>query len=407
MGRSGFGNQQTGFGVFDLNAVSIGISPQSVAARGLPAKLVLLAIVDIDERLSQTVPGAVVRVVQSAGAGCVEHLRFNSPEQARGLPGLAGSSPSLLADSVRLALAAGCTYVDVVALSFEDDGRIAFSAPNMVGQLRSVLAGLPGAVLVAPDLRLGPARSAAALVQDIYAVLPESFQILLLDAPLDAPATVLAEACRGLDVGVVRWTESPEAETQSFRSGATWVGARLCRPGSLGRSLTGLHAAPLPGRQMLRSREETLLIRERNTGRTPESASTIDLSVGTRGIQVLTEPSLRGTSDGWSLPALYAVKTVHQALIEQASSFVFRNVNMQNAVAFGAGVSACLEPYVRAGLLSGIDSGMPSVEPAMIRDQSAPGLGVTVSAVLRPWTRRIHVQVGVAVGEAPRIRELA
>jgi hypothetical protein len=407
VGRSGFGNQQAGFGVFDLNAVSIGISPQSVAARGLPAKLVLLAIVDIDERLSQAVPGAVVRVVQSTGAGCVEHLRFSSPEQARGLPGLAGSSPSLLADSVRLALAAGCTYVDVVALSFEDDGRIAFSAPDMVGQLRSVLAGLPGAVLVAPDLRLGPAQSAAALVQDIYAVLPESFQILLLDAPLDAPATVLAEACRGLDVGVVRWMESPAAETQSFRSGATWVGARLCRPGAIGRSLTGVHAVPLPGRQMLRSREETLLIRERAAVRTSESASTIDLSVGTQGIQVLTEPSLRGTSDGWSLPALYAVKTVHRTLIEQASSFVFRNVNMQNAVAFGAGVSACLEPYVRTGLLSGIDGGMPSVEPAMIRDQSAPGLGVTVSAVLRPWTRRIHVQVGVAVGEAPRLRELA
>lgn len=407
MGRSGFGNQQASLGVFDLNAVTIGISPQSVAARGLPARLVLFGIVSSTELLSKAVPGAVVRVVHSTGSGRVEHLRFDSPDQARRLPGLSGQSPSLLADSVRLALAAGCGYVDVVALSFEDQGRIGFRAPGMAAQMRSILAGLPGAVIVAPDLRLSPAQVAVEFVQDVYAGLADSFQILLVDAPFDVPARVFAEACRGLDVGVVRWLDTPQSESQSFRSGAALIGARLCRPGSIGRSLTGTRALPLQGRQMLRSREDDLLVRERTVERRPDNASTIDLSVVPTGIQVLTEPSLRGVADGWSIPALYAVKTIHRTLIEQASTFVFRNVNMQNAVAFGAGVSACLEPYVRAGLLTGADGGMPSVEPAMIRDPSAPGLGVTVSAVLRPWTRRIHVQVGVSVGESPRLRELA
>lgn len=382
------------------------VSPSVAAISGQPTGLVLVAMVEPGRPLGTVLPERVLRVVQSGEAGRVEHLRLSAAEQARALPGLSGSHPSLLRDSVRLALAAGLPFVDVLALALPNAGRASLALPAVAEQVRSALQHLPGAVIVAPDLRLCEAAIVARFAHANALALPDAFQVLVLDAPFDHDVAAFARACEGVDAAVCRWSPGPWAASQSFRSSATWVGAMLARPGGLGRSLTGLTLPGLPGRAMPASRAEVLLRRVRSDGALPQIPGVVDVHSTGTGLAIMTEPSTRSVDNAWPLPALYAVKAVHRAILQQASAFVFRNVNAQNAVSLGTAVSTSLTRFVKLGLLSGPTDRVPEVEAAMIRDPGAPGLAVTVSAVLRPWMQKVRVQVGVTLGDRPSLVEL-
>jgi len=363
---------------------------------------------------SERLPSCVVRDMRNRTADVsLEHLRLTPAHAVGLLPSLSSpGGPSMIADAVHTALRAGAPWVDVLLLRAVHAARHDFTQSAIREQLLAYLPELWGAVLCFPDLRAAPAAATLDLVRMLRPHWGDLFLVACLDAPTDGGADPVVRAATGADAAVCAWTGDPDAlELHSWRSPAAVVAGLLSADlASPGRSLARRPVRLPPPRQGVtdRSRMLTPHVRVPAPEEMPEDPVVHVEIDGIENVAIVrSEPSLRRPLGAWPLPAVYTAKHVRRVLREAADRFVFRPVTEQEAIALSGAMSLALRPFIEKGLLVGANGkGAPSIEPAVVRDPSFPGLAVTVTAYLRPWMHRVALQVRVRASDRPTVVEV-
>ncbi len=392
------------------------LSPPS---SGRAARLVLLGVTpSAAPWLGQRLPRAVVRRTRFRTRGAaVEHLRLGRGSDLSALPGLCNphGRPSLLRDSVALAMAAGAPEVDVLMVR-GDDWRAAWDVDELDALAGPFLDDLPGALVCVPDAAgLGEGMPTEAegvqealrrlrkVAAGLRAGLVERLQVGLFDLP---PGAEDADGLHDADLVLCAWRGSRRAlAVQGWRSGAAAIGGALVgQPLALG--VAGLRLSLGPGRGIRYLPPVT------EGARSPvhrpgselgdEQVAFLDLDNAATSARVRSEPTLRAPVGAWSLPTLRTVKAIHLAVMETARRYVFRRVVETEAFSLALAMQAALEPFVALGLLVGPDGAPgPVVDGDVVRDPTAPGLSATVVGQLRPWCRTIRVSVQVQASGEP------
>lgn len=202
--------------------VSVGVADR-LPAPSAAVPLVFLALQDASRPSpGERAPRARVRAPRPGRDGIwLEQLRFDSRADLSPLPGLEGPHPSGLRDAVRLALAAGASFCDVLLVGCPDVRPWELYRPELADAVAPALDGLHGAAVALPDLGgpavLGPAdplspderawiahRNLRALAPGLRA----RHQLGLVDSLGDDLAA--AEAAGNADISLVAWEGSAE-----------------------------------------------------------------------------------------------------------------------------------------------------------------------------------------------------
>lgn len=399
------------------------VRAEPVAEAAVP--LVLVSVVGPDAPpYAEIFPHNKVRDTRNGGAdGCVEHLRFLGREDLRGLPDLSGRSPSCLRDAVRLAAAAGAPYVDVLLARSRHTRPGELGTDEVMGLLGPSLDGMPGAMVVFIDAAGAPATGPTdpldpeARQQLLYRTvathapgLVERYQIGLLDLAGE-PAAFLGRL-PSADVGLVQWTGAPErVAAHGWRSGAAAVGGLLCQPDRIMTRGPEDSAISLGAGRAVREDRRRLLGGDGPLPTLPApDRPLLHLAVhDTRDeARVVGEDTLRHPVGAWPLPSLRTLKILHLRVVRAAEAFVFRPVQPLHAFALALAIDEVLRPLAEVGVLVGPDGkGLPQVTGDLMTEPAAPGLGVTISAQVRPWCRAVQIRVGVRSGEGADVEVAA
>lgn len=407
--------------------VQVGVERAVAQAPG-PAPLVLAGIVPMDapwhgELWPQARLGST-RLARQDEA--VEHLVFRGREELSALPGLARQWPSRLRDAVSLALLGAVPAVHLVLVRAPAlRAPWLLHHPDFVDLADTFLAHTGATSLVFPDAggplpgfahgEQAPGTRVALLrrvLQSWRTRLAERQQLLFLDLPEEAGAAAAPELARlaGADAVLCHWSGPPaRLAAQSWRSAAAAVAGHY---GALDVTESAEGAVlPLgPGRHGGRSRDLALGFAQ--PAQPSEAVCRLCLGLALepdgRRASIVGEPALRRPLGSWSVPALRTVKAVHHVILRTAEAFVFERLAEDRAFAFGLAITDALEPFIRAGLLTGASAHEgPLVEPELVRDPAAPGLAVTVDGRLRPWLHRVRVRVRLRDGGSPLLETAA
>ncbi len=399
-----------------------------------PVGVALLGIASPDHPwLSQLYPGSVVRATRMATRdAAIEHLRFVPAQRLDGLPGIDSPHPSLIRDSVRLALDAGAPFVDVVLV--RAGGALPWQLDNehVLGILNPYLPELQEAQVALPDLG-GPAvASPGALVDEeqrysgfvralrgLRQALRENYQIAYVDLPEGFQDRIeeIVMAVDSADIALCRWTGTERAmRAHGWRSAASALAALQVRPGSdLTGGVAGLSMNLGGGRRVRKTRHPILF--PQRPAPPPRELDDYCVTValdpssgdpeGRHQATVLNEPTLRAPTGAWTLPALRTVKAIHHRVVFAAEQFVFRPVDQVQAFSLVTAIDIVLRPFIEGGALVGPGGeGGPLLAGNTIRDRDAPGLVAEIAAQLRPWCQDVRVRVAVDPGKQSQVEVL-
>lgn len=354
-------------------------------------------------------------------------LELHSREACRVLPGLDGVDPSLARDATQLAFFAGAPRVHVALIWAPGVPPAGLGDPSVLESCRPLLAELPGATLLFPDLSLDLdlpadahalgeradrlARRLRALVGPCAADWTRQYQIALLDLPptLQPAVSGPLSALLGADAALCAWSGAEEQiAAHGWRSaGAFAAGLMAARAEQLGSSCVGWRATMPPGRYVPRSRASQLQLHPQARPASPPDLPLLTVRLSGQGddgatATIHSEPTLRRPLGAWPLPALREVKDIHRRLIEAATRFVFEAVDEEVAMALAVSLRRSVRAQVEAGLLVGPSGvGAPEIRGGTLTDPAAPGLVAVIHAQLRPWAQRVSVRVSVRQDAQP------
>ncbi|MBK9369901.1 MAG: hypothetical protein IPN01_26995 [Deltaproteobacteria bacterium] len=349
----------------------------------------------------------------------VAHLQLRAADRAGLLPGLDGASPSLLRDTVEVALRAGAPAVEVVLIWPSKEAPL--WSEVALGSAASLLEQLPGALLLVPDLLGGATRRDApgldanldVLLSTLGPLWARHYQVLALDLPTRWPvarADALLRRLAGADVAVCAWEGEPLAlERQGWRSAAAVVaGVIASRESGRGLSVQGVNAALPPPRYTAEDRVALLSPATATPPRLPPELPLVRVLAqpspdGWRA-RVLSEPTLRRPHGAWPLPALIEAKEIHRLVMATASRFVFESVDDEQAIALSLGLRRALRAQIQEGLLVGPSGvGPPEVRAFALPNPAEPGLSAVVSAQLRPWAAQVSLRLAMRPNSPPTL----
>jgi len=395
----------------------------------VPPAICMMGIIDPREaRFTDVFPRAVLLTSRDLDPDhFVEHIRIQTLEATAYLPGLDSRRPSLLRDSVRLALTAGAPYVDVILARFPDLMPWDLDDPRTVGTFDVFAQHMVGANVVFPDL-LGPVPSSPLASVDHEAIAKraartiklhgprwtERFQVAFVDSPYfetRRQQVDFLKSISGFDCSVARWNCNPiQAPVHSWRSAASVIGGGVAAMhADIYRGVEGLRFNLAEGRRSTVGRREDLRVGEWERKTLGDDEYFIDLTPTEDGKAAVpgADCTMRAPVGSWSIPALRTTKVIHWRVWQTASQFVFENVNEQRAFALGTAVMGTLQPYSQAGLLVGPNGEeTPEVRAGAVRDISAPGLRVEITGTLQPWTQSVKMRVNLQPGREPAVEEI-
>ncbi len=381
--------------------------------------------------LSEVFPSSVVRTTRyGTRDAALEHLRFVPAQRFDALPGLEGPHPSLVRDSVQLALDAGASHVDLVMARAGDLPPWSLHTEAVASILVPYLSELQEAQIAFPDIA-GPGalrpgvddspdrrlERVLGTIKQFKAGLREHYQIAYVDLPdgADQRLDEIHQRVGSADVAFCRWTGGERAlRAHGWRcAGAALAGLQGRTSADLTGGVAGLHFQVGAGRRVRRTRHPELL--QLPTPRLRDSMGdeivelALDPSAGDpdsrrRFAMVRSEPTLRHPTGSWSLPALRTVKAIHHRIVFAAEQFVFRPVDQVQAFSLVTALDMVLRPFIEGGALVGPSGeGGPLLAGDTVRDRDAPGLVAEISAQLRPWCQDVRVRVAVDPGQQPAV----
>lgn len=347
-------------------------------------------------------------------------FRLRGVDRAGILPGLDMSPPSLVRDTVEVALRAGSGAVELLLL-WPGRGLTPWS-PSSLAAILPFLEQLPGALLLIPDL-LGAAGGvdtfeaqlrAHAVITTLRPIFSQQFQTALLDLPTpwgSADCDVLLRPLLGADAVVCAWEGSARGLARhGWRSAAAVLaGALAARGAGRGMSVRGLATALPEGRYAPDDRGERLGQRPPVSPRLDEELPIVRVlpqqgADGAWSGRVLSEPTLRRPIGGWPVPALLEIKEVHRLVMAAASRFVFETVDEEQSMALGVALRRALRRHIDEGMLVGADgTGAPEVRAYTRPNPAEPGLSVSISAMLRPWALQLNLRLAVRANHPPAL----
>lgn len=407
--------------------ISIGVVPTDTRS-DLPVGAAILGVLPPDHPwLPQVYPSAVVRATRyQSREESVAHMRFVPAQRLDGLPGLDGTSPSLLRDSVRLALSAGAPFVDIVVVragelqpwDVDSDVALGVLAPYLSELMETQVCvpdavRPPGAPDSDPDTQI---ERLLRVLRGLREAVRDNYQILYLDYPSGAEDLLgsVVNRAGSADVALCRWTGAARPMgAHGWRSAAAaMAGFQARADADLTGGSAGLAVRLSEGRRVRVTRHAELLPGLQRSAPRPMD-QLVDLALhpaaGNPGspdtyAMVRDEPALRHPVGQWSLPALRTVKAIHHRIMFAAEQFVFRPVDSVNAFSLVTALDIVLRPFVEGGALVGPSGeGGPVLTGDTIRNRDAPGLVAEISAQLRPWCQDVKVRVAVDPGQQPSI----
>ena len=388
-------------------SVQIGSTPRNTAKDALP-RMVLLGVGSFgDPWLVDTFPDTRVNDSRYAPHRLgVEHHRFVPGQPTASVQGLDGRHPSLLRDSLNLALTT-CASVDLLIAHVEDARPWDLSNPKVVELLHQALAELPGLVVCMPDLSapsLTPAQDGLhydGLIRAVASygpVFAEHFQLGVVDLPIGPPhcmADVLHEI-RHHDIAAVSWTGTESLIRQhGWRSGAALVAGRIADLDEPMTSIVG--PVPLSGGRAVRQSRRPWLGENEPIQTLPDfiQGSALELELSPGRAQIRSEGTLRSPIGMWDIPLVRTAKIIHYRIAMTANIFVFQQADEATALLLQAALLLALEDFVRRGVVGGIGTSDPEVHCVPNRDPAQPALIATVQAFLKPWVRELRLNLTV------------
>lgn len=402
-------------------SVRIGIARQGAVQQERPTLVVLGIAAPDAPALTELYPAFKVQKRRSQGGTVgLDQIRLPRGADLSKLPGLRPGAPSMIRDAVELAMISGAKHVDV-ALAFAPDlmpwnvgSRVVFPL------LRQVLEESPGSLVLMPDVA-GPAQvglrppdpkvQLGGLVQTVRifaSTLSTHYQVALLDLPV-VPADMLYSALPNAvrsDVALCAWTGRGDAlRRHGWRSAAAVVaGGILAASKQPTASLVGRSFELPGGRPPADDRIRMLGVPPAERG-LPEyvADALLEVALDDAGTSctIKSENTARTPVGSWTVPMLRTAKLVHERIALTADLMTFRSATPDQAFLLQAGLQTALEGYFRMGVLTGQDPTEPpevSAEPDPRPDR--PSLIANVTAFLRPWVRRVNINVAVRPGGA-------
>lgn len=348
------------------------------------------------------------------GGPHVVHLRLPPSADRARVPGLDARVPSRLRDALVLAHAGGLEHVDVIVARARGLTPWDLSAPAAVELLEPTLEAIPGVSVCMPDAMGPPQRgrmippAAVRLGTVVMATrrwaptLAAQYQTLFVDLPsVDEGLLYRAmEDMNGVDAALVSWQGNERALARhGFRPGSSLVAAMAASSPRPSDSLVGRRVS-LPGGRPLPSMRLADLgvpIRVRDV---PEVAAraVVPLQLDAQGdtVQVLDEPTLRRPAGTWSLPMVRTAKLVHHRVVIAANALTFREANEEQALLLQAALLESLSDLERRGIIGGAKPGeRVEIHTAPYRNPVAPALVADVTVYLRPWLKRVHIDLAL------------
>jgi hypothetical protein len=389
------------------------------------APLLLVGIAPPDyPSLAQLYPQNLLRATKAGTRLGAEHIRLGTASSARFLPGLDGSAPSRIKDSVQLALAGGAPQVDVLLARIPGLMPWEMDDDDFQSTIDSMLYHQPGAVLVFPDLggpcSVGPGTDQGIVTRlkrmvlatrKLSASWPERYQVACIDLPQAPPDELRAAMTRliGIDAALVAWEGAPHRlQAHGWRSGAALVGSALAASrNQMSAPLMGRRLA-LPGGRRVQVAERMVQLRltREQQQRDPLQDFQVRLSIrrGSEHANIESEGSFRRPLGEWPLPCLRTVKTINQRVQQSAEQLVFRSADATHAIALQTALQEALLPFVRSGIIEpGPGGGPPEIEAQADANPLSPSLGAKISLRLVPWQRAVKVNVSLKPGESPDV----
>lgn len=361
------------------------------------------------------------------GEEVVDHIRLMPGIDPSSLPGLEVGYPSLVRDTVRILLKAGCPTVDVVLARIPDLAPWNVGHPDALALLRSTVEALTAVPVIFPDAA-GPARIGLVdptvedrlgnLVQTVLTWAPtlrRAYQIGVVDMPPvgESAAVSALSAMARTDFVACGWEGDGVAlRAHGWRNASAVVGGLIATTTSPAASLVGRTMTLPPGRDVAGGRRAIELGMPTASRRLPVSVehgvAAVRLSPDGTTAELLTEPALRGLPGTWPAPLLHAVKLVHDRLIFASNLFVFREANGAQAFLLQGALRMALREFEEAGVLTGPTAD----EPAQIQvghhgGPELPSLIAHVSAYVRPWVHRLDLQLSVRPGDTVQAEVLS
>ena len=377
--------------------------------------------------LSDLFPSTLVRKSRFEGQPVgVEHVRISSRSLIQRLPGLESrSGPTLLRDAADAIMAAGAASVDILMARAIGAQPWNLDDPRVHDVLDPYLAEFAGTLLIYPDLSgpaaigrreiLDPRRMSDRIARFLAANAEgwsDRYQVAVADAPpLDEEHMhhFLLRHALGKDIGFCLWRGTQHSlRVQGWRSASAVVGGLLTSGDpTVALGIQGRRVPLLEPRRTASSRERLLAYAEDRLVEAPFEEHFLTLAIDPRRnvAQVLSEPTFRRPMGAWPLSALRMVKAVHQRLMDTASRFVFEPANPRSALAVSSALQFTLRPFVDAGLLAGPDGdGDITVNSSIDRTElNVHHLVVDLSALLKPWSRRVLVRVAMRPDASPQM----
>ena len=101
---------------------------------------------------------------------------------------------------------------------------------------------------------------------------------------------------------------------------------------------------------------------------------------------------------------LRTAKLIHHRLIIAAEQFVFRPATQEQAITLSHALRLAVSDFEQHGLLVGPNDGPTRIVAVAAPDRTEPSLVASVTSFLRPWLRKIHVDLAVRSGQPPLMR---
>ncbi len=352
----------------------------------------------------------------------VDHVRLSPGVDPSALPGLESLYPSLVRDTVRILLAAGCPTIDVVLARAPNLTPWDVSAPAAVALLRPVVEALTAVPVLFPDAA-GPARVGMVeaplderlgnLVETVRLWAPtlrRAYQVGVVELP-QAPDELSADALEAMsrtDVVACVWEgEGTTLRSHGWRNPAAVVGGLIATTSSPAASLIGRTVKLPPGRDPGVGGRALELGMEPLRRTVPTSiehgVAKVRLARTGDSAELLTEHALRGLPGTWPAPLMHAVKLIHDRLIFASNLFVFREANGAQAFLLQSALRMALREFEDAGILSGPTDDEPAqIQVGFQGGPNMPSLIANVSAYVRPWVHKLELQLAVRPGDSVR-----
>lgn len=402
-------------------SVRVGIATQG-EVRATEPRIVVVSMADSnDPSIADTYPAYRIARQRSADGGAgVDHVRLPLGASLDGLPSLTSRVPSMVRDAVGLAFAAGARTVDVVIARGPEAEPWETGTPLAFTLLRPVLEKMPAVAVVFPDAagpgQIGtrPTETDTRLTALVFTVrtwantLAENYQVGFVDMP-DTPDSDMFEALQSManaDVALCAWRGQGRAlKRHGWRSAAAFTAGMLMSRKLPTDSLLGRRVALPGGRPPGTTRMQALGVPPL-TRDVPEFAShatvLVELDHNGDSARIVSENTLRSPVGSWTVPMLRTAKLVHNRVASAADLMTFADATIASAFLLQSGIQVSLDDFVAQGVLTGADPSQPpeiTARPDPRRD--APALVAEVTAYMRPWVRRLHLNLHVRPGGSP------